>query len=325
MEVLNEILSIIKPYLDQVDTYIEQKLKTDIALLNRVERHIFHSNGKRIRPVLHLLSGLVCGEIRPANIVIAATAEFIHTATLLHDDVIDDSPTRRGKPTVNNLWGNELSVMVGDFFYTQSMNTLLEVGDLNIVRIFSLATQKMTEGEVIQHENLRNLDLHYSDYLEIIRRKTAVLFSVCCESAAVMAGLSLAQSEEWALFGEHLGISFQLIDDLLDYRGKQHETGKLTFCDFREKKVTMPLLHTLRGCSAEERARVGSIMDQDELALSDMEYITTLIGDKGGFQATLDQAQDYSDRALQHLEKYNPARYCPYLKNLTEYIIQRSK
>jgi len=322
---IDQIFSDVRPYLEQVNDYIDQKLRTTISLLEKVEKHIFHSNGKRIRPILHILTALVCGDIRPQNIIVASTSEFIHTATLLHDDVIDDSSTRRGKPTVNNVWGNELSVMVGDYFYTQSMNSLLEIDNVEIVRIFSLATQKMTEGEIIQHENLNNLDLTFDNYLEIIRRKTAVLFSACCEAAGILANLSQAESRQWGLFGEYLGISFQLIDDLLDYKGKQLETGKMTFCDFREKKVTLPLLHTLGECNNTERDRVAAIIARDELDEKDTAFIFKLIEDKRGFQVTLDLAQQYTDKALTHLQKYSAAAYFTHLKHLTEYITNRSK
>lgn len=322
---LQKIIETIKPYLDDVNVYINQILDTDISLLNSVEKHIFNSDGKRIRPVLHILSGLVCGQIKHDNIIVASTTEFIHTATLLHDDVIDDSPTRRGKPTVNNLWGNELSVMVGDYFYTQSMNSLLEVSNIEILRLFSDATQRMTEGEIIQHDNLGNIDLRYDEYIDIIRRKTAILFSVCCGSAAVLADFTPEKIKQWIDYGLNLGLAFQLIDDLLDYRGQQKQTGKSVFCDLREKKVTYPLLYVLRSATSTERRMVNDILIKEEKTDDDIEKVVELIEAKNGFQETLTLAEEYCKKALDSLKDFSSQPHFALLETLTHYTTLRSK
>jgi octaprenyl-diphosphate synthase len=322
---LQQIITTFRPYLDQVDRYIEGKLSTDIPLLDSVERHVMASNGKRIRPVLHLLSCLVCGEVTQANIIVAAISEFIHTATLLHDDVIDNSTTRRGKPTVNNLWGNELSVMVGDYFYTLSINSLIEAGNIEVLRIFSGATQAMTEGEIIQRENMGNTQLAFDEYLDIIRRKTAVLFSACCRSAAVIAGYDQDEANRWGTFGENLGIAFQLIDDLLDYTGSQVSTGKQQFTDLNECKLTMPLLHAIARANSEEVAEIRTILQNPVKSDADMAAVLRYVSRSGGIDATRELAATYCRNAVANLVTFSESPHYQLIGILANYILQRSR
>ncbi|MFC1848998.1 polyprenyl synthetase family protein [candidate division CSSED10-310 bacterium] len=320
---LAELIKNLEPYLEQVNQYISEKLNTDIQLLQLVENHILHSNGKRIRPVLHILASLICGPVKQANIIVASTSEFIHTATLLHDDVIDNSATRRGKPTVNNLWGNELSVMVGDFFYTQSMNSLLEIGNLTVVQIFSTATQMMTEGEIIQHENMGNIDIQLDDYLNIIYRKTAVLFSACCESAAVLADFPAERIRNWAQFGKNLGIAFQLIDDLLDYNGVEAVTGKPGFNDLMENKLTMPLIHAIKNGTKQDLKKIQAILQADQKNEEHVKFVADFVEAQGGLTATNALALEYQERAVANLDSFQQTDFYESMISLAEYIVHR--
>lgn len=320
---IQKFIEELAPYLNQVGNYINEKLNTDIKLLKKVENHIVETNGKRIRPILHILTSLVCSEISHTNIIVASISEFIHTATLLHDDVIDNSTKRRGKPTVNNLWGNELSVMVGDFFYTLSINSLIELNNSDVLKIFSRATQSMTEGEIIQHENERNTHILSEQYFDIINRKTAVLFSACCESAAILASLSKEKIKNLSQFGINLGIAFQLVDDLLDYRGNQEKTGKTVYNDIFENKVTYPLIYALSKGSAQEKNRIKSIFNSDDKNSEEVQFIVDYIEEKNGFQATVEKAINYQNDAIGNLKSFQGSVYYQMLVELSEYITHR--
>lgn len=322
---LMELFVDIMPYLDQVNDFIDRKVRTNIELLNTVEEHIFRANGKRIRPVLHLLASLICGEITHSNIVVAAASEIIHTATLLHDDVIDNSATRRGKRTVNDIWGNELSVMVGDYFYSLSMNSLINVGRLDVVSIFSQATQLMSEGEIIQHANLKNINLTDEQYIDVIRRKTAVLFSACCHTAAVLANLPEDLTEAWINFGNFLGISFQLIDDLLDYTGGEKITGKTPYNDLYENKMTMPLLHAIKSMTDAEKEFITAVFDTHDKNEADIERIVRIVKENNGIDFTRKLAWEYEELAIAQLSPFRDSPFYETMVKLARYIIERKR
>ncbi|MCG8039708.1 MAG: polyprenyl synthetase family protein, partial [Candidatus Thiodiazotropha taylori] len=224
--------------MDAVDKLIIQQLKSDVVLINQIGAYIVHSGGKRLRPMIVLLAARACGYAGAMHINLAAIIEFIHTATLLHDDVVDGSDLRRNRETANAVWGNEASVLVGDFLYSRSFEMMVEVGQMPVMDILSHATNRIAEGEVLQLLNVHNPETSEAEYMEVIKRKTATLFEAGSRLGGVVAETSEQQQQALADYGLHLGIAFQLVDDALDYHSSNEEIGKNVGDDLAEGKPT---------------------------------------------------------------------------------------
>jgi octaprenyl-diphosphate synthase len=229
-----------------VDAVIRQSLHSEVALVRQVAEYIISAGGKRMRPALVLLSAKACGYQGTAHHTLAAVVEFIHTATLLHDDVVDESTLRRGRETANAMFGNAASVLVGDFLYSRAFQMMVDVGQMEVMRVLADATNIIAEGEVLQLMNCRNADVDVDDYLRVIRYKTAKLFEAAGRLGAIISGASADVEEGMAAYGMHLGTAFQIIDDVLDYSGDEAETGKHLGDDLAEGKPTLPLIHVMR-------------------------------------------------------------------------------
>jgi octaprenyl-diphosphate synthase len=244
-----------------VDVVIRDRLHSDVVLVRQVAEYIISAGGKRMRPALVLLAARACGYNGTHHHDLAAVVEFIHTATLLHDDVVDESSLRRGRDTANAVFGNAASVLVGDFLYSRAFQMMVAVGSLRIMEILADATNTIAEGEVLQLMNCRNADIEVGAYLQVIHYKTAKLFEAAGRLGAVIAGASPELEEDLAAYGMHLGTAFQLIDDVLDYSGQEAETGKHLGDDLAEGKPTLPLIHVMRHGSAEDAQRVRSAIE----------------------------------------------------------------
>ena len=259
------IQKLISEDMQNVNNLIQKCLYSDIVLVNQLSHYIIASGGKRLRPMLSLLAARACGYKGDKHINIAAIVEFIHTATLLHDDVVDESDMRRGKETANNIWGNQAAVLVGDFLYSRSFEMMVDVGEMRVMEILAQTTNIIAEGEVLQLLNCNDPDTDEARYLEVIYSKTAKLFEAACQLGAVLAGLSAEEEKAVAQYGIHLGTAFQLVDDILDYSASAAEMGKNVGDDLAEGKPTLPLIIALERSSGEDALLIRTAIEEGGL------------------------------------------------------------
>lgn len=292
-------LELVAQDMRDMDAVIEQRLASDVPLVGQISRYIVAAGGKRLRPALLLLmcGALACRSEQRLNL--AAVVEFIHTATLLHDDVVDESALRRGRATANAMFGNAASVLVGDFLYSRAFQMMVSVNRMRVLDVLADATNVIAEGEVLQLMNMHDPDLAVKDYLEVIRFKTAKLFEASARLGAVLANASPAVEEACASYGRSLGTAFQLVDDLLDYEGNSDELGKNVGDDLREGKPTLPLLVAMERASAEERALIRHAIEHGEL--EKLPEILAIVRRTGALDATRESAQAEAERAQEAL------------------------
>ena len=292
----------------RVDAVIRERLSSRVALIDQIAAYIIGAGGKRIRPRLVLLFAEALGFEGPERYELAAIVEFIHTATLLHDDVVDESALRRGRATANAMFGNAASVLVGDFLYSRAFQMMVSVNRMRVLDVLADATNVIAEGEVLQLMNMHDPDLAVKDYLEVIRFKTAKLFEASARLGAVLANASPAVEEACASYGRSLGTAFQLVDDLLDYEGNSDELGKNVGDDLREGKPTLPLLVAMERASAEERALIRHAIEHGEL--EKLPEILAIVRRTGALDATRESAQAEAERAQEALSALpaTPAR-----------------
>jgi octaprenyl-diphosphate synthase len=279
----------------QVDAVIRARLSSRVALIDQISRYIIGAGGKRIRPKLVLLFAEALGFDGPERFELAATVELIHTSTLLHDDVVDESDLRRGRATANAMFGNAASVLVGDFLYSRSFQMMVSVKNMRVLEVLADATNVIAEGEVLQLMNMHDPDLSVDDYLQVIRFKTAKLFEASARLGAVLAGASPALEESCADYGRSLGTAFQLVDDLLDYEGNTGDLGKNVGDDLREGKPTLPLLVAMERGSDSERALIRHAIEHGEL--QKLPEILAVVRKTGALDATRVAAQQQADNA----------------------------
>jgi octaprenyl-diphosphate synthase len=306
----------------EVDRVIRQRLSSDVTLIDQIGSYIVGAGGKRIRPRLVLLFARALGHEGPARFELAAIVEFIHTATLLHDDVVDESSMRRGRPTANALFGNAASVLVGDFLYSRAFQMMVSVGSMRVLEVLANATNVIAEGEVLQLINMHDPDTSVEDYLRVIRYKTAKLFEASARLGAVIAHAPAELEEACADYGRSLGTAFQLVDDLLDYEGDPHQLGKNIGDDLREGKPTLPLLVAMARGTAEERALLRrSIVNGEVERLRD---IAAIVRRTGSLDATRDAARAEARKAQACLAKLPPGAAKEALLELCVRSVERS-
>ncbi|MEO7150258.1 MAG: polyprenyl synthetase family protein [Burkholderiaceae bacterium] len=308
--------------MQQVDRVIERRLASDVALINQIAHYIVSAGGKRIRPMLVLLFSGALGVTGPEKHELAATVEFIHTATLLHDDVVDESALRRGRETANALFGNAASVLVGDFVYSRAFQMMVSVNSMRVLEVLAEATNVIAEGEVLQLMNMHDPNLGVDDYLRVIRFKTAKLFEASARLGAVLAHAATPVEEACAAFGRSLGTAFQLVDDLLDYEGSTSELGKNVGDDLREGKPTLPLLIAMERASSEERDTMRHAIEHGEVAK--LGEIVEIVRKTGALGATREAARAESDKAAQSLEALPLSPYRDALLELCVRSVERS-
>jgi len=319
---LDEIRACVQADLDGVDTMIRARLKSAVPLVDQVADHIIGGGGKRLRPLLCVLAGRACGIDSDKHIEAAAFIEFVHTATLLHDDVVDGSQKRRGRATANNIFGNQASVLVGDFVYSRAFQMMATVGSQRVMEIMADATNVIAEGEVLQLMNAHDPETTEQRYLEVIYRKTGRLFEAGAEVAAVLANASLTQQMALARYGKHLGTAYQLIDDVLDYRSDPATRGKNLGDDLAEGKPTLPLLHALRHGNEDQRALIRLAIEQGGLA--QLGPIVEAIESTGGLDYAVDFAQRETTQALVALEALPETQYSRALAALARFAQERT-
>ena len=305
-----------------VDAVISNRLQSDVVLVNQLGQYIINSGGKRLRPLLMILSARAFGYRGYAHTQLAAVVEFIHTATLLHDDVVDASDLRRGKETANAIWGNEASVLVGDFLYSRAFQMMVEAGSMRIMQVLSDATNIIAEGEVMQLMNCHEPGTTEEQYMEVIRFKTAKLFEAASELGAILCERPQEEIEQMAKFGMHIGTAFQLIDDVLDYSASSDEIGKNIGDDLAEGKPTLPLIYTMR-CGTEQQAEVvrNAI---EEGGRDKINEVITAINGSGALDYTRAAARQEAQYAIEALQFLPSSEYKTALLSLAEFSVQRS-
>ncbi len=318
-------LNIIGEDLKLVEQQFRKDLQSDVPLIRKVGEYVLSSGGKRVRPALLLLAARLCGYTAEKAVPLASVVEFIHTATLLHDDVVDSATLRRGLASANTLWGNEASVLVGDFLFSKSFSLMVGVGSLEILRVLSDATTVIAEGEVMQLLCTGELELAEEQYIDVVRSKTAILMSAACEAGALLAAASQSQQQALADFGMDLGIAFQLMDDLLDYTATEEEFGKCIGHDLEEGKITLPLIHALRRCNETERVFIAGVVERDEMSLEEFRTVSGLVKKYGGVEYTIESARACVSRCKSHLDSFEASPVREALVSLSEYVVTRSK
>src|SRR5690348_4999967 len=305
----------------RIDALIRARLASDVVLINQIAEHIVGGGGQRLRPMLVLLAARASGYSGRLHILLAAVVEFIHTATLLHDDVVDESDLRRGRETANALWGNAASVLVGDFLYSRSFQMMVEAEDMRIMRILADTTNQIAEGEVLQLLNVHNPDTDEAAYLRVIERKTAVLFAAATRLGGLLGGLPTAQEEALASYGLNLGFAFQIADDVLDYVSDAATLGKNIGDDLAEGKATLPLIYAIERA---EPARAASLRRAIETGgLDSLDNIVAAIRDSGALERARERAQGYADAAIAELSTLPPSAAREALQVLAHYALKR--
>jgi len=319
---LEPIRSLVQSDLDATDQFICTGLKSDIAFINQLVEYIIHCGGKRIRPMLVLLTAHAFRHQKQQHIDLAAAIELIHTATLLHDDVVDNATLRRGQQTANAIWGNEASVLVGDFLYSRAFQLIVQLQNLSVITIFSNATNVIAEGEVMQLINCHDPDTSEPSYFEVIERKTAKLFEVATQAGAALATDTAVHLTAMQLYGKHLGIAYQLIDDALDYRATAAQTGKNIGNDLAEGKPTLPLIYALRQGRNSEVALIREAIQQG--STNNLNAIIEIIESTGAIEYTANAAKQHAHRASHWLRDIPDSPYRHALHNLAEFVVERT-
>ena len=322
------LMACIESELAQVESRLLVETRSEVAAVRDISGHTLLSGGKRLRPALALLSARCVGRTFPQDRAIAAGAasEMIHMATLMHDDVVDESPERRGRPTANSVFGNGITILTGDFLLAKSISLLAHNDDnLRMVRVFADVTVAMAEGEVLQSAVAHDTTIDLSTYEEIIERKTARFLAGCCETGAMLGGATDGEAAALRSYGHHLGMAFQIADDLLDFLGEPDKTGKPLGTDLRDGRVTLPLLHALQVANEKERAELDKLLHRKTIRTADISDLTHRITRLGGFEAARLVADARIDRALLELSRFADSPYKTALEKLARYVVARDR
>jgi octaprenyl-diphosphate synthase len=308
--------------LDEFEIHFRTALTTKVMLLDQIMRFIVRRKGKQMRPMFVLLAANLSGGIQPATYRGAALIELLHTATLIHDDVVDDSDERRGFFSINALWKNKIAVLIGDYLLSRGLLMSLESKDYNLLHITSEAVRLMSEGELLQIQKARTLNIDEPVYFEIIRQKTASLIAACCACGAASANASPEVQERMRLFGEKVGLAFQIKDDLFDFGGS--DAGKPTGIDIKEKKMTLPLIHTLNKASWNERRKLINIVKRYSTNPDKVAWLMNYVRESGGISYSEQRMQEYVNEALELLDSFPPSPSRESMRNLVLYTVQRA-
>lgn len=319
---VKDIYSVVEADFQQVNRIISEQLSSDVPMVEKIGQHIIESGGKRMRPLLVLLSAKSLGYDQQNHALLASIIEFLHTATLLHDDVVDTSDMRRGKATANAKWGNAPSVLVGDFLYSRGFEMMVQLGNMEIMAILSHATCVIAEGEVMQLMNVKNPDLNEEKYMQVIQGKTAMLFEASSHTGAVLAGATPEQAKALQLYGHHLGMAFQLVDDVLDYVGDAQALGKNVGDDLAEGKTTLPLIHAMLNASDEDALLIRQAIRKG--GTEELSRIIEITQACGAIQYTQDKAAEQVRLAIEAISLLPASDSKQALEALAQMAISRS-
>ncbi len=319
------LLAAISEDLERIEAALSAVQASQVPFINEVSHYILFAGGKRLRPLLTVLCARLCGYEDPRIYELSVLFEYLHAATLLHDDVVDGAEFRRGRRAAHNLWGNQATILVGDYLYARALRIAVEKGNFEVLKVVTETTLLMSEGEVLQLLNVDNTGLTEEEYEEVIFRKTAALIAAACECGGIMAGLGLEDRKRLHRFGKHLGLAFQITDDLLDYLGVSQETGKDLGTDFKEGKVTLPLLYALNQADDSDRARLLALIRDLDPTPETFREARRIIERCGGFDYARKRAGEEVEKALENLFHFpdNPTRRL--LEDLTRFILVRRK
>jgi octaprenyl-diphosphate synthase len=320
-----EIYKLVEGGLTQVEEELSRHSRSNIQLIDRIGRYIQDSGGKRIRPAILLLSSQMCGFEGPICYRLGAVVELIHAATLVHDDIIDDAKVRRGHASVNAEWGNEITVLMGDWLYMTSFNLALGERQFKILDILMDVTRKMVEGELIQLGTNGSLDITEEQHLDISMRKTAYLFSACSQLGGILGSASDKNEELLRLYGLNIGIAFQLVDDVLDFTSTESALGKPVGSDLKEGKLTLPLIYLMRDGEPRDRELVRQVLKENGLGMVRRETITELLHEYGTVERALEKAHHYARRAKEVILEFPPGQARDALLSIPDYIVQRDR
>ena len=318
-----EIYQLITPELGRVEEELRAYTRSPIKPISQIGEYLLNGGGKRIRPALLLLTAKMLGEVTPSVIRLAAVVEFLHNATLVHDDIIDAADVRRGRPTANRYWGNPMTVLAGDWLYMQSFAVALGEKNLEVLNILIGITQKMVEGELLQLTLLGKSQTTQEELLDIVERKTAYLFSGCTKLPAIAAGMNHGSAERLSEIGLCLGMSFQLVDDLLDLTSTKEMLGKPVANDLKEGKVTLPVFFAVSTGRPEDAVKVQTVLDERDFRSVEREEILSIVEKCDGLTRTRLLAQDYAQRATRLLQEFPPSVYRDALIGIPEFILNR--
>ena len=324
---MSEIKDIKKPIVDEMNLFenkFKKSLKTTVPLLDKIMHYIIKRKGKQMRPMFVFLCAKLFGETKESAYTAASLIELLHTATLVHDDVIDESNFRRGVFSINALWKNKISVLVGDFLLSRGLLLAVEKNEFELLKIVSHAVKDMSEGELLQIEKTRKLNITEEVYYEIIRKKTAALISACCAAGASSSQTSSENISQMKIFGEKVGIAFQIKDDLFDYT-QSPLIGKPTGLDIREKKMTLPLIHTLNQVNKKEKSFIINTIKNDSKNSKKVEQIINLVKENKGLEFAENKMNEYYSESIKILEKFDDNEAKDSLKKLVEFVVKRKK
>ena len=325
MHTMADVWDAYRSELDGVEDRIHQNLTSSVTLVNTVAAHILNSGGKRIRPLLLLLCARLCGYAGREHHQLGSLVEFIHTATLLHDDVVDDADIRRGRQTARKIWGNQVSILVGDYLYSKAMCQVVEFRSQKINEVLAEACKKMAEGEVLQLYYNGNPAMPEGDYIKIVEHKTAGLIAASCRMGAILAEASEEQQDCVFRFGQYLGIAFQVVDDTLDYTANGASLGKTLGQDLRQGKATLPLLHLLNHCSDRDRQMIKDRMETRTLTEGDLQRLIDLMDESGSIVYALNHAQAYIAAAKRELRQFEDGTAKRALSVAADYMVTRDR
>lgn len=308
--------------MQRVNEVIEQHLSSDVVLINQLSQHIIHSGGKRLRPMLVMLAAKACGYQGEKDALLAAIIEFIHTATLLHDDVVDESEMRRGEQTASSIWGNEAAVLVGDYLYSRAFQLMVLAESMKIMNLMADTTNTIAQGEVLQLLNINDPDTTEEKYHQVIYNKTACLFEAACKTGSIITDSPEECAEALGKFGKHLGIAFQLVDDALDYEADSEELGKNVGDDLAEGKPTLPLIYAMQNGSESQRNLIREAIEKG--GLDKIEEITSIIEQTGALAYTHKQAIEHAQIAKDSIKSLPGSESKQALLFLADYAVERS-
>ena len=318
---IRTILSPINDHMKKVDLVIKDSLRSEIPVINKISSHIINSGGKKLRPALHLLVAGWLGKINKKNYQLAAILEFIHTATLLHDDVVDESSRRRHIKTANSVYGNAASVLVGDFLYSRSFQMMVDVKNMQVMQILANTTNQIAEGEILQLININNLKINENDYINIVKYKTAKLFEASCSLAAITNNAKLREIKKFIQLGNAFGLIFQIIDDILDYTGQEKKIGKKIGDDLSQGKVTLPIILALKNGSSAQKRTLKNVLKEKNI--KKLNQVINILEETNSLELARDKAKEYFLIIQRIMGTYQANKYSDTLLKLAEYSINR--
>ena len=309
--------------LQAVEKELERNIQSEVSLISTLGKYILNSGGKRFRPLILILSARLCGYKGRDHISLASILEFIHTATLLHDDVVDNAKVRRGNVSANTIWGNQASILIGDFFFARSFSLISQTKNWRLIKVLTEATTKLAKGEILDLVKERDISCDENDYLSIVTHKTASLFEAASQIGAILGGVNEEKEKIMKDFGYNLGIAFQCMDDTLDYISTQEEFGKDIGKDLKEGKVTLPLIHTIQNSSSRDQKIIFSAIEKEEVAEKNLNLIMELIKKYQGIEYSIKKARSYAQAAKQALNGFASTLEKQALITVADYVVER--